>query len=420
MTVCRICGSPLRRFLSLGRMPLADHFVTPAEFGKEFLYELEVGVCSGCSMVQLLNAVERELLFHAQYPYYSSSSTRMREHFEAVARWLLVEELQSPDAFLVEIGCNDGAMAHVLAEADVRHLGVDPSAQVAEVAARRGVRVLVDFFDQATAERIRNEFGAADVIYAANVFSHISDIRNALRGVTQLLSDEGILILEEPYLGDIVATAAFDQFYDEHIFYFSVSSMHRMLELHGLDLVDVLPVPVHGGSMRYTAARPGRRGVREAVWVRMAAERDMSLLDGGILDDFRGRVQRNRARLLSLLRGLAMEGSRVVGYGATAKSCTTINWCSITADLVEFICDNTPSKQGKFSPGAHLPIRPPAAFAEPYPDYALLFAWNHVEEIVEREKEFATGGGQWILYVPEIRILGLGAARSPRADGADA
>jgi methylation protein EvaC len=386
-------------------MPLADRFVTPDEFGDEFLYDLDVVFCPECSMVQLAHTIPRALQFHEGYPYFSSGSERMRRHFEAFARRLLDEELQDRAGLVVEIGCNDGVMAHVLAAAGAPHIGVEPSDQVAAVAAQRGVRVLVEFFDEAVAERIRADAGAAAVVYAANVLSHIADLHGALQGIELLLRDDGTLVFEEPYLGDVVAATAFDQFYDEHVFYFSVGSVQRMLELHGLELVDVEAIPVHGGSLRYTGARPGRRPVAGTVSAALREEARNGLADGTSLDELQGRVDRKRDSLLDLLRRLARERQRVVGYGATAKSCTVINYCGITTELVEFVCDSTPSKQGKFTPGAHLPVRAPETFADPYPDYSLLFAWNHADEVAERERDFSAAGGRWIVYVPEVGIL---------------
>jgi methylation protein EvaC len=385
-------------------MPLADAFVTPAEFGEELFYDLEVGACEACAMVQLVHCVDARLVFRADYPYLSSSSARMREHFESVARHLMADELP-PDGFVVEIGCNDGVMSAVLAEAGVRHLGIEPSAGVAAAAARKGVRVLVDFFGEGAASRIRASNPPADVIYAANVLSHIPDVGGVWRAVDRLLADAGVVVFEEPYLGAVLKSNAFDQFYDEHIFYFSVTSVRRMLELHGFELVDATPLSVHGGSMRYTAARAGRRRVDDGVAAQLATEKAAGLVSPERLSAFGRRVEGIRDRLVELLCGLAADGKRVLGYGATAKSCTAVNYCGITTDLVECIVDTTPSKQGKYSPGAHLPIRPAESFATPYPDFALLFAWNHAEEIMAKEAEFARRGGRWILYVPDVAIV---------------
>jgi methylation protein EvaC len=234
--------------------------------------------------------------------------------------------------------------------------------------------------------------------------SHIPDLDSVFEGVHSLLAPNGAFVFEDPYLGDIVGSTAFDQFYDEHVFYFSVRSVRQMLEKHGLQLVDAIRVPVHGGSMRYTAARPGRRRVSGRVPQLLAEEGEAGFDRAGELEAFRRRVEATRAELIELLRGLAAEGKSVVGYGATAKSSTVINYCGITTELVSFVCDSTPAKQGRLTPGAHLPVLPPESFFGPHPDYALLFAWNHAGEIMGRERAFVAGGGRWILYVPEVTV----------------
>lgn len=406
MADCRICDAPLESFLEFGPMPLADRFLDPDETAAEYFYDLAVGICQSCSMVQLLEAPDPGLIFGADYPYRTSGSAGMRAHFATTAQRLRAAELRSSDPFLVEIGSNDGAMLRVMAEAGVRHLGVEPAAAAAAVSAERGVRAVTEYFTPELARRIRETDGPADVIYAANTLCHIAAIGGALEGVQILLAPGGVLIFEDPYLGDIVATNAFDQIYDEHVFYFSLASVTALATRHGFVVVDVERLAVHGGELRYTLARRGERPVAPSVGRIAAAERAACLHEANPLHDFAERVHRIQAELRRVLEEQRAAGRRVVGYGATAKSATVTNSCGITPDLIEFVCDSTPEKQGKLTPGAHLPVRPPAAFGEPYPDAALLFAWNHAPEVMAKEAAFAAAGGQWILYVPELRLVG--------------
>jgi methylation protein EvaC len=197
---------------------------------------------------------------------------------------------------------------------------------------------------------------------------------------------------------------SFDQIYDEHFFLFTVESVHAMAARHGLDLVDVERLPVHGGEVRYTLARRGAREPSPAVAALLTEERARRLTDPATLKRFAASVERNRDDLVSLLHDLRGSGRRVVGYGATAKSATVTNYCGIGPDLVPFICDTTPAKQGRLAPGTHIPVRPPEAFTDPYPDFALLFAWNHATEIMAKETAFGASGGRWIHYVPEVRV----------------
>ncbi|MEU4711951.1 class I SAM-dependent methyltransferase [Nocardia salmonicida] len=405
MVECRVCGDAVTEFIDFGRQPLSDAFRKPDDVVSEFFFRLGVGMCGGCSMVQLVEEVPRERMFHEDYPYLSSGSALMSKHFEETARRLLDTELTGPDPFIVEIGCNDGVMLKMMDGAGVRHLGVEPSGGVAELARASGTRVRTDFFEEKTATEIRAADGPADVIYAANTLCHIPYIESIFRGVDVLLSPSGVFVFEDPYLGDIVERTSFDQIYDEHFFFFTVRSVQAMARHFGFELVDVERLTVHGGEVRYTIARTGAREPSAQVAELLAAEHANDLAERSTLDRFAKAVERTRDDLSTLLHRLRAEGKRVAGYGATAKSATVLNYCGIGPDLVSFICDSTPAKQGRLTPGSHLPVRPPSAFAEPYPDYAVLFAWNHAEEIMAKERAFRDAGGKWIVYVPEVKVV---------------
>jgi methylation protein EvaC len=402
MSLCRVCSGPLDEFADFGRQPLSDAFRLPDERGEEFFFRLAVGMCSSCTMVQLMEEVPRELMFHEGYPYYSSGSAVMRTHFQSTARQFL--DFAGPGGFVVELGCNDGAMLHVIADAGVQHLGIEPSGAVAAVAAGRGVRVRTDFFDSDVAAGIRAEDGMADVIFAANTLCHIPYVDSVLRGVSELLAPRGMFVFEDPYFGDILAQTSFDQIYDEHFYFFTARSVAALAARHDLELVDVERLPVHGGEVRYTLMRAGAREPASAVAALLAAESAARITEESSLKQFRANVERIRDDLIALLTRLRVEGRTVAGYGATAKSSTVTNFCGIGPDLVSYICDTTPAKQGRLSPGAHIPVRPHSSFASSYPDYALLFAWNHDIEIMAKEQDFSRSGGHWIRYVPEVRI----------------
>lgn len=402
---CRICSGRLRQFADFGRQPISDAFVEPGDTSEEFFFHLAVGVCESCTMVQLVEEVPRERMFHEGYPYLSAGSAVMREHFQSVAKRFLATELDGPDPFLVELGCNDGTMLKSIADAGVRHLGVEPSGGVADLAAAKGVRVRKEFFEAGTAARIRESHGPADVIYAANTLCHIPYMDSIMNGVGTLLRQDGVFVFEDPYLGDIVERTSFDQIYDEHFYFFSAGSVRRMARRHGFDLVDVERLPVHGGEVRYTLARRGERAPSEAVALLLDAEAGAGISSLATLKEFAARVQDNRDRLVSLLSELREQGATVYGYGATAKSATVLNYCGIGPELVSFVSDSTPAKQGRLTPGSHLPVRAPESFSAPYPDYALLLAWNHAEEIMAKETAFREAGGKWILYVPDVHVV---------------
>lgn len=404
MTKCLICDNEIEPFLSFGRMPIANGFLAPEQFPEEFFYELKVAFCSRCAMVQLAELVEPQKMFHENYAFFSSTSALMGVHFKEFADSVIADYLRSLDPFVVEVGSNDGIMLRHFKEKGFRHLGIEPSANVAQVAIDHGVQTICEFFDEELAKRIVDEHGHADAFLGANVMCHIANLHSVIAGVAVLLRPDGVLIFEDPYLGDIVEKTSYDQIYDEHAFYFSASSISYLVEQHGLELVDVAPQNVHGGEMRYVIARRGARPVLETVARLRQKECELGLDKPETFERLRASIERSRDDLIALLRQLKAEGGRVVGYAATSKSTTVTNYCGITPDLVSYISDTTPIKQGKFSPGVHIPVRPHAEFAADYPDHALLFGWNHATEIMAKEEDFRASGGKWILYVPEVRV----------------
>jgi methylation protein EvaC len=405
MSECLICQNEIGPFISFGQMPIANGFLSPEQFASEYFFELRVAFCPTCCMVQLVEQPDRERMFHDNYAFFSSTSARMAVHFREFANLVRRNHLKSADPFVVEMGSNDGIMLQNFSEAGVRHLGIEPSANVAQVAIDKGIRTISQFFDEDLARAIVAEHGQADAFLGANVMCHIPYLHSVAEGIKLLLKPDGVLIFEDPYLGDIVEKTSYDQIYDEHAFYFSLSSVSDLFGRHGLELVDVVPQAVHGGSMRYVVAHEGKRQVSEAVIAFREKENQLGLDKPETYAKLRRNIEKSRDELMALLRKMKHEGKRVVGYAATSKSTTVTNYCAITPDLVEFISDTTPIKQGKYSPGAHIPVKSYDEFVASYPNYALLFGWNHAEEIIAKESRFKAAGGKWIVYVPEVQVL---------------
>lgn len=404
-TNCRICQQQLDNIMSFGNMPIANGFLSAEEFEHEYLFELAIGFCPDCYMVQLLEQPQREAMFHENYAFYSSTSVRMRDHFQDYADWVIQTYLPEKNPFVVEIGSNDGIMLQFFAALGIAHLGVEPSANVAAAAMNKDIRTEVAFFDEALAEQILSGNGYADAILAANVMCHIPNLHSVVSGAKKLLKPDGVLVFEDPYLLAILDKTSYDQIYDEHVFYFSITSLSGLFAQHDMEIIDTLPQEVHGGSMRYVIANKGQRPLSPRVLSQRRQEDTRRLFSPEIYGRFRDNVERSRGELMTLLSGTRKSGGRIVGYAATSKSATVINYCGITPDLVEYISDTTPIKQGKYSPGMHIPVRSYEEFKRSYPDYALLFGWNHAEEIMAKEKEFIQAGGRWILYVPQVKIL---------------
>ncbi|OFZ82144.1 MAG: SAM-dependent methyltransferase [Bdellovibrionales bacterium RIFOXYD1_FULL_53_11] len=408
MAKCLICGQAIEHFISFGKMPIANGFVTPAEFKDEYFFELKTGVCPKCLMVQLTELVDSEKLFHDNYAYFSSISTRMARHFEDFARHVMNDFGFSlgKDGFVVELGSNDGIMLRHFASAGIRHLGVEPSGNVAAAATKQGVNTVCKFFGRDFAGEILSGHGRADAILAANVMCHIPDLHSVFDGVKSLLKPRGILAFEDPYLCDIIEKTSYDQIYDEHVYYFSAHSVSRLAAMHGLELIDVEPQTTHGGSMRYVIAHQGARSVSHNVEGRLAYERALKIESSETYAGLSRKIFRSRDQLVDLLEKAKAGGKRVAGYGATSKSTTVFNFCGIGPDLIEFITDTTPTKIGKTTPGMHIPVVPYEHFKNNRPDYALLLAWNHGEEIMAKERAFVEQGGRFMTFVPEVRIIG--------------
>ena len=400
---CRACAAPIECFIDFGRMPLANGFLTPDQFDDEYFFDLKAGYCPHCTLVQLIEQPDRERMFNERYPFFSASSSRMSAHFETIARDLLARQASTPDPLVVEIGSNDGTLLRHFAAAGIRHMGFEPSASVAAAAAAQSVHTVCRFFDADLARQVVAEHGPADAVIAANTLSHVADLHPVVAGIRTLLAPSGVAVIEDPYWADVVEHTAFDQIYDEHASYFTLTSVQALFVQHDLEVIDVVPQPVHGGSLRYLIAPAGQRPAASRVADLLARERASGLHLPATFTAFRDRVTANGQQLVARLRELKRRGQRVVGYGATSKSTTVINRFGINSELVEFISDTTPAKHGTFTPGAHIPVRPHAEFVAAYPDWALLFSWNHAAEVRAKEQAFAAAGGRWLGYVPAVQ-----------------
>jgi methylation protein EvaC len=403
---CWVCKSNIEPFMSFGSMPIANRFLTEDQFKDEYFFEMEVAFCDHCKMLQLVNQPDPDQMFNENYAFFSGTSKLMAKHFEEFANHVLDDYINDKkDPFVVEIGSNDGIMLNNFFQKGIRHLGIEPSANVAQVAMDRGINTIVEFFDKSLAEKIVNEHGQADAYVAANVMCHIPYINSIVEGIKVLLKQDGIAVFEDPYFGDVIQKTTYDQIYDEHTFLFSVHSIQYLFSQYDMEVIDVEPQITHGGSMRYVIAHKGAKSVHENVSKQMEYERGLGLTDYNTYEEFRENCGKYQSDLMSLLDDIKSQGKSIAGYAATSKSTTIINYCGITTDHLDCIYDTTPIKQGKFSPGAHIPVVAYEEFKSNYPDYALLFGYNHEKEIMAKEQEFMNQGGKWITYVPEVKVM---------------
>ncbi len=406
MNTCLICQSKISPFLSFGKMPLANGFLNPSDFSSEYFFNLTVCFCNTCNMVQLGELVDRNKMFHENYAFYSSTSAFMSEHFKNASETIITDYLNNvTDPFVIEIGSNDGIFLKHFSGRKIRHLGIEPSKNVARVAKNNGINTLSEFFDEKLSKQIVKKYGKAHIIFSANVMCHIPYMHSVIDGIKQTLAPNGLFIFEDPYLGDIVEKTSYDQIYDEHAFYFSVSSISYLMGMHDLEVVNVQRQNVHGGSMRYYIAHKNAMTVSPSVINMVAYEKKKRLDELSTFEDFKSRVNESKKQLVRLLIKLKDRGEEVIGYGATSKSTTILNYCNISPKLLSYICDTTPIKINKYSPGMHIPIRSYKEFSKSTIKHVLLFAWNHKEEILLKEKNFLANGGKFITYVPTVSFL---------------
>lgn len=405
-SMCRLGGTPLELVLDLGHQPLGNGFLLPANFSDEYFFTLQCGFSEDSRLFQLIEQPAPEMMFHQDYAFFSGTSQRMKLHFADFASDILSKGFVSgASSFIVELGSNDGIFLKHFAQKGIPHLGVEPSGSVADAAEAQGITVSREFFDTSLAERILADYGPADVISAANVLCHIPNINELANGIALLLKKDGVLIFEDPYLGDVIRLNSYDQIYDEHVFLFSALSVQRIFETVGMELIDLEPQSTHGGSMRYTLAKKGRHPISPSVDEILNQELNQGLDKSQTFVQFADRVKKSGEELLTKIQDLRSQGKTLAAYGATSKSTTIYNYAGIGPDLIDYICDSTPMKQEKFSPGVHIPIFSEERFRENPPDYAFLAAWNHEKELRDHNKAFEAAGGRWITHVPEVHTL---------------
>jgi len=396
---CRICCNHIEIFISFGQMPIANGFLLEKDFKNEYFFELAAAFCEKCFTVQLKNQPKPKLMFHKNYAFFSKSSKYMQSHFQKYAEWVGKNYLTGKKPFVVELGSNDGILLENFSKKKIAHLGIEPSSNVAKIARKNGVNTEVNFFDLRIAKNIVNKYGNADAILAANVICHIPNLNEISKAVQLLLKKDGVFIFEDPYIGDIIKKVSYDQFYDEHVFFFSALSVQNIFKNSDFELIDILPQETHGGSMRYVLCKKGIRKISHNVLKMIQREKKLGLNKKSTFNKFRRNCELSKKRIQIMLKDFKKKEKKVVGYGATSKSTTILNYCKIGPDLIHFISDTTPIKQNKFTPGMHIPVKPYNEFIKYNPDIAFLFAWNHKKEIENKEKLFIKKGGRFVSHI---------------------
>lgn len=404
---CRACGEKsLRLFLSLGTQPLANSFLkTPDEFATEQFFPLDTHFCETCSLVQIPDVVDPEVLFR-HYLYVTGTSETIAEHNRGYAKSITEMQRLTGDDLVIEVASNDGSLLRCFQDLGVKTLGIDPATNVAAMARAKGVETVNEFFCLAVAQQVRVDYGAAKAVIGNNVLAHVDDTQDFLRGCKAVIGEDGVVVIEMPYLGDLLHRTEYDTIYHEHLCYFSVTSLMRLCESAGLVIVRMDHVPIHGGSLRMHAGHKElHQNHSEQVLAWAEEEKAKGFTSFDRYEQLARSVEGNRESLLDLLNRLKAEGKTVAGYGAAAKGNTLLNYCQITTDLLPYVVDKNPLKLGMFTPGMHIPVLPVSTLLEQQPDYLLILAWNFGEEIMRQQSEYKARGGKFIIPIPEVTVV---------------
>lgn len=404
---CRLCGGhALTKVFSLVPTPPANAFVPKADVGKpQAAFPLDLFFCESCGHVQLLDVVDPAVLFE-NYVYVSGTSPVFVKHFEDYAATVMETYKPEPGALALDIGSNDGTLLGFFQKAGLKVLGVDPAKEIAADATARGIETLTGFFSHALAQTLRAERGGASVITANNVFAHIDDLRGVTAGVRELLADDGVFAFEVSYLQDVIDKTLFDTIYHEHLCYHGVKPLVRFFRDNGMEMIAAHRIDSHGGSLRGFAQLAGGPHQGDgSVDARVAEEVAAGFDRAATFRAYADKIDRLKSDLNKLLGDLLADGKKIAAYGAPAKMTTLMHHFGLGPEQVAYIVDDSPLKQGLYSPGFHIPVVPSSHMEAEPPDCLLILAWNFADPIMAKQKAFSERGGTFIVPLPELRTV---------------
>jgi D-mycarose 3-C-methyltransferase len=390
--------------LDLGEQPPSNSFIDKNKLNSlESKFPLRLFWCKDCYLVQLLDIVDKEYLFK-NYFYMTSASKPIVEHFKKYAQDVFQEFLQKDDSFVVEIGSNDGSLLKEFKKLGASILGIEPATNLSELANQSNITTKNTFFSsQVSKEIIKTRH--ASVVIANNVIAHIEDLQDLMSGIKILIGNHGVFIFEVPYLVDLIKNLEFDTVYHEHLSYFSILPLLKLVKQFGLEIFDIRKQSVHGGTLRIFVSKQNNFEVSSSIDDFINSEYELGLDKNLIYDNFSEKIKKLKIQLKELLLELKKENKSLFGYGASAKGNVLLNYCKIDNSILDFIIDTTPIKQGKFTPGTHIPVCSPDEMLDKGDgDVALLLAWNYESQILDNENNFRIKGGKFLIPIPKLTL----------------